>query len=77
VDQQYAQIGSANFDPRSFRLNFELSVEIYDHHVAQTIAGHIEHRIKNSQLIHLSDIEQRPLIIKFRDALMWLFSPYF
>ncbi|MFP4533174.1 MAG: cardiolipin synthase [Desulfobacterales bacterium] len=77
VDQHYAQIGSANFDPRSFRLNFELSVEIYDHHVAKTIAGHIEHRIKHSQMIHLSDIDQRPLIIKFRDALMWLFSPYF
>ncbi len=77
IDQQYAQIGSANFDPRSFRLNFELSVEIYDQHVAQTIAGHIEHRIKNSQPIRLSDIEQRPLIIKFRDAVTWLFSPYF
>ena len=77
VDQRYAQIGSANFDPRSLRLNFELSVEIYDQHVAQTIAGHIEHRIKRSQQIGFSDIEQRPLIIKFRDALMWLFSPYF
>ena len=76
VDQQYAQIGSANFDPRSFRLNFELSVEIYDQHVAQTIASHIEHRIKNSQPVRLADIEQRPLIIKIRDAIMWLFSPY-
>jgi len=77
IDQQYAQIGSANFDPRSFRLNFELSVEIYDQYVAQTIAEHIEHRISHSQPIQRSDIEQRPLIIKFRDALMWLFSPYF
>ncbi len=76
IDQQYAQIGSANFDPRSFRLNFELSVEIYEKHVAQTIAGHIEHRIKHSQPLHLTDIERRPFIIKIRDALVWLFSPY-
>jgi cardiolipin synthase len=76
VDQRYAQIGSANLDPRSLRLNFELSVEIYDQHVSQTIAGHIEHRIKHSHAITLREIEQRPLIIKIRDALMWLFSPY-
>ncbi len=76
VDQQYAQIGSANFDPRSLRLNFELCVEVYEQHVAQTIADHIEHRIKHSHAITLSAILQRPLIIKIRDALMWLFSPY-
>jgi len=76
VDQQYAQIGSANLDPRSLRLNFELSVEIYEQHVAKTIAEHIEHRIKHSQSISLSEILQRPLIIKIRDAIMWLFSPY-
>jgi len=76
VDQQYAQIGSANFDPRSLRLNFELCVEVYEQHVAQTIADHIEHRIKHSHPVTLSAILQRPLIIKIRDALMWLFSPY-
>ncbi|MFO7838671.1 MAG: cardiolipin synthase [Desulfosalsimonadaceae bacterium] len=77
IDQQYAQIGSANLDPRSLRLNFELAVEIYEQHVARTIAGHIEHRIKHASPLALSEIEQRPLIIKIRDALMWLFSPYF
>jgi len=76
VDQQYAQIGSANFDPRSLRLNFELCVEIYEQHAAQTIAGYIEHRIKHLQPQPFSEIEQRPLIIKIRDALVWLFSPY-
>lgn len=76
VDQQYAQIGSANFDPRSLRLNFELCVEIYEQHAAQTIAGYIEHRIKHLHPQAFSEIEQRPLIIKIRDALMWLFSPY-
>src|SRR6056297_1855137 len=77
IDQQYAQIGSANLDPRSLRLNFELCVEIYEQHAAQTIAGYIEHRIKHLQPQAFSEIEQRPLIIKIRDALMWLFSPYF
>ena len=43
---------------------------------AQTIAGYIEHRIKHLQPQPFSEIEQRPLIIKIRDALVWLFSPY-
>jgi cardiolipin synthase len=76
IDRQYAQIGSANLDPRSFRLNFELVVEIYEQHVAQTISGHIEHCIKHSQEITLREIDQRPLVIKVRDALTWLFTPY-
>jgi cardiolipin synthase len=76
VDRQYAQIGSANLDPRSYRLNFELMVEIYEQHVSQTIAGHIGHCIKNSQEVTLREIDQRPLVIKIRDALTWLFTPY-
>jgi cardiolipin synthase len=76
VDDQYAQIGSANIDQRSLRLNFELTVEIYDSQVAQTLSRHIEEKIKNSKELTLEDINQRPLIIKTRDALMWLFSPY-
>src|SRR5690606_19755538 len=33
IDDGYAMIGSANLDPRSLRLNFELNVEIYDQDV--------------------------------------------
>jgi cardiolipin synthase A/B len=76
VDDQYAQIGSANIDPRSLRLNFELTVEIYDSHVAQNLSAHVEEKIKNSIELTLKDIEERPLLIKTRDALTWLFSPY-
>jgi cardiolipin synthase len=76
IDDQYAQIGSANIDQRSLRLNFELTVEIYDSQVAQTLSSHIEEKIKNSKELTLEDMNQRPLIIKTRDALMWLFSPY-
>ncbi len=77
VDRQYAQIGSANFDPRSLQLNFELSVEIYEAQVARTLAGHIEEQVQKSTAVCLTEVEQRPLLVKIRDALMWLFSPYF
>ncbi len=76
VDDQYAQIGSANMDPRSLRLNFELTVEIYDSQLAKTLSAHIEEKIRNSKEITLTDMAQRSFLIKTRDALTWLFSPY-
>jgi cardiolipin synthase len=76
IDDQYAQIGSANIDSRSLRLNFELTVEIYDPSVAQKLSAHIKKCAINSKELTLKDIEQRPILIKTRDALTWLFSPY-
>ena len=42
VDDDYAQIGSANFDSRSLRLNFEMNVEVYDRDTVTALARHFE-----------------------------------
>jgi cardiolipin synthase len=42
VDEELAIIGSANFDSRSFRLNFEVSMLFRDSGVAATLAQLIE-----------------------------------
>ena len=39
IDDAWSLIGSANWDTRSFRLNFELNVEIQDEAFARTLAG--------------------------------------
>ncbi len=75
-DDQYAQIGSANLDPRSLRLNFEFNIELYDREVTAMLSVHVKDSIQKSKKITLAAIENRPLVIKIRDALMWLFSPY-
>lgn len=76
VDEHYAQIGSANIDPRSLRLNFELAVEVYDERFSARLMAHLESILARSQEIFLADIVSRPLYIRTRDALAWLFSPY-
>ena len=76
VDTYYAIIGSANIDPRSFRLNFELVVEVFDEPFAQLIAEHIKKTRRRSREVSLEDVKGRPLLIRTRDALAWLFSPY-
>src|SRR5262249_25745614 len=39
VDGAWSFIGSANWDPRSLRLNFEFNVECYDHDLASELAA--------------------------------------
>jgi len=42
VDGEYLLIGSANLDPRSLRLNYELSVEIYDTAMASELEAEFD-----------------------------------
>jgi cardiolipin synthase len=76
VDNHYTQIGSANIDSRSLRLNFELAIEVYDEAFSALLTNHVENLLVQSQEIFLEDIERRALVIRTRDAIAWLFSPY-
>ncbi|MGY6629658.1 MAG: phospholipase D-like domain-containing protein [Wenzhouxiangella sp.] len=76
VDADYALIGSANLDPRSLRLNFELQVEIYDHQVVSDLITRIDQRIQAGRRVTLEEVDSRSLPVRFRDSLCWLFKPY-
>jgi cardiolipin synthase len=76
VDDYYAQIGSANIDPRSLRLNFELAVEVFDRDFAGTLWARIESLCKGARPVSLEELDARSLPVRARDALAWLFSPY-
>lgn len=51
VDEQYSMLGSANFDNRSFRLNFEVMAAIFNHAVNQRLACMFEQDMQQSDLI--------------------------
>ena len=42
VDDDYALLGSANIDPRSLRLNYELGIEIYDPQLSADLRSHFD-----------------------------------
>ena len=67
-------IGSANWDIRSLRLNFELNVEVYDGALTARLAEIIAS--KCVQPITLEEIDRRPFIVKLRDAAARLSMPY-
>jgi len=76
VDDQYVLIGSANIDPRSLRLNFELAVEVFNTEFAKILIEHIQRSIERSLEVSLKYLDSRQLPVRVRDALAWLFSPY-
>ncbi|MCC4587869.1 cardiolipin synthase [Xanthomonas sp. NCPPB 1067] len=59
ADDDVCIVGSANFDSRSFRLNFELSMLFRDQTVAAELAGMIDVDLQDAQEVRF--IRQRPL----------------
>ena len=76
VDDHYAQIGSANFDSRSLRLNFEMNVEVYDRDIVTELAAHFEAIRERSRRVTLEEVDGRPFLTRTIDGIAWLFSPY-
>ena len=76
IDDHYVQIGSANMDSRSFRLNFELNIEMYDPVIAGIIRDYFMEVQSRCHLISLAEVENRSLGERLRDSLAWLFSSY-
>ncbi len=76
VDGVWSLVGSANWDPRSLRLNFELDVECWEQALAGRLEGLAEERIQRARPVTLADVDARPLPVKLRDGFARLFSPY-
>ena len=76
VDSAWTLVGSANWDPRSLRLNFELDVECYDPELAAHAEALAEERIARSREVTLADVDRRSMPVKLRDGAARLLSPY-
>ncbi len=74
VDGLWCLIGSANWDTRSFTLNFEMNVELYD----PTLALQLEDLILKNTIneLNTSLLSKRTLSVRLRDSATRLFAPY-
>ncbi len=76
VDNFYLLIGSANIDPRSLRLNFEVVVEVFDNELGRCMSSYINKLVGKSRQIYLHEVDSRPFWIRVRDSICWLFTPF-
>jgi cardiolipin synthase len=76
VDGHWVLLGSANWDARSLRLNFELNMECYGRDLAHDLTAVIERKFHGAREVTLAEVDGRSLPAKLRDAAARLFSPY-
>ena len=76
VDDEWTLIGSANWDQRSLRLNFELNVECYDAELARRLLALAEARIAVSSEFTPETLAAQTLPIRLRNNVARLASPY-
>ena len=76
VDDHSVLLGSANWDARSLRLNFELNVECYGRELARALAAVIGRKLVDAREVTLAELDARAITGKVRDAAARLFSPF-
>jgi cardiolipin synthase len=64
IDDHITLIGSTNIDIRSFALNSELNVLIYDPELASRLRALQQNYIEHSRLVNAADWKNRPLLIR-------------
>jgi cardiolipin synthase len=75
IDDEYCTIGTANFDNRSFRLNFEITMAVADRDLASQVRAMLEADFANATEITASDLRGRTFAFRFAVRAARLASP--
>ncbi len=75
IDDEIVSIGTANFDIRSFKLNFEVNAFIYDEELAKEQKAYFEQDAEDSYLLTDEIIARYSLLDRFRQQFSRLLSP--
>lgn len=77
VDGLLTIVGSANFDNRSFELNDELNIAVFDRGFARRLMEDFERDLRRSKRLDLESWRSRPLHIRAREKTWSLFGEVF
>jgi cardiolipin synthase len=75
VDGIWTTIGSSNFDDRSFRLNDEVNVNIYDETIAARMEAMFFEDLARSREIHRRQWTRRPWFARLKERVAGWFKP--
>ncbi len=75
IDDQAATVGTANFDNRSFRLNFEITAVVLDRVFAGTIEQMFIDDFKNSREMRQGELAEKGFGFKLAVRLARLSAP--
>ncbi len=75
IDDDTATVGTANFDNRSFRLNFEVTAVVFDEGFAGEVEAMFEADFQNSRLMEPGEYARKPWWFRFAVRVARLTSP--
>jgi len=75
VDDDFASVGTANFDNRSVRLNFELMLVFSDRTFAAQVAKMLEHDFANCRQTTTADFANKSILFHVGVRLARLMAP--
>ena len=75
VDSAVCSIGSANIDIRSFSINYETNLVVYDESVTRELEQDFSEDVRNCVLLRVGEYERRRARSRFVDSTLRLFSP--
>lgn len=75
IDDEVTSIGTANFDNRSFKLNFEINALVYDKKITNNYKEIFFNDIKNSSQITKEIYENRSAMIRIKESIIQLVAP--
>lgn len=74
IDGRWCAVGSTNFDDRSFEVNDEVSMAVWDEDVARKLEEIFEHDLELAREVHLEEWAKRPVGHKLKDFGFFLFN---
>ena len=75
MDDQIATIGSANFDNRSFAINFEITLWFTDRQSIDNVEAMLIEDFKSCRQVDLTEVRTRSLVMRFMTQAARLLSP--
>ncbi|MEK3986374.1 phospholipase D-like domain-containing protein [Paenibacillus sp. FSL K6-3166] len=75
IDEEISEVGSANYDIRSYRLNYEVCEILYSADVARELTEQFEHDLTNSVPLHMEELMQRSGSQRIIDQAARLLAP--
>jgi len=75
IDNDVSTVGTANFDNRSFRLNFEVTALIVNEAFAKQMEAKFERDFQHAELIDVESLEQKPFPWRLGLSLSRLAAP--
>ncbi|SDI61096.1 cardiolipin synthase [Alteribacillus bidgolensis] len=75
IDDKFCDVGSANFDKRSFFLNSEMNTMLSSPSNMSSVKNRLEKDMSQSTILHLDELQYRPFKTRVREKIAGIVEP--